>query len=378
MKIMTNIKRNVLLIFMIASLLLVFGCIEKLKPEKEYTISGIKIDSCFDSDGGLNYEEQGIITILLDINGKPLLKSYHEICFGSDSDYVIESYCDGNKVKVIKHKCPAGCDEGACITLEPSYCGDGVCDDNESYLTCPEDCELTSCGNGICEPELGENPDNCWEDCAPPTPPESYCGDGVCDEDENWAYCQEDCSVCGDGFCSKTETPENCLLDCHDECIDTDGGTDYYTRGKVVNRFFLFGKPNIFGETDECDKDYPNRLNELVCNQGYLMVVKYDCPGYCEDGACKGAVCGDGVCDNDETIDNCPEDCEKTGPSPYCGDGVCDENNGEQSINCQEDCSVCGDGFCSKTETPENCWDDCHERCIDWLVRFTCLVNQIC
>jgi hypothetical protein len=51
-------------------------------------------------------------------------------------------------------------------------CGNGVCDADESGITCPVDCEAGEyfrpispalCGNGICDPT--ESALNCREDC---------------------------------------------------------------------------------------------------------------------------------------------------------------------------------------------------------------------
>lgn len=47
--------------------------------------------------------------------------------------------------------------------------------------------------------------------------------------------------------------------------------------------------------------------------------------------------------------------------SPVCGNGVCEE--GETVENCPQDCQikydVCGNGICESAETPQNCPQDC-------------------
>ncbi len=57
-------------------------------------------------------------------------------------------------------------------------------------------------------------------------------------------------------------------------------------------------------------------------------------------------ICGDGICEGDEVY-YCPEDCNGYFPDPFCGDGSCDD--GETPENCPEDCEpielvngVCG------------------------------------
>lgn len=68
--------------------------------------------------------------------------------------------------------------------------------------------------------------------------------------------------------------------------------------------------------------------------------------------------CGDGTCQVDETLENCPQDCF------VCGDGVCTEP--ETIATCARDCVVCGDGLCNGDETAATCDDDC-TRCGDGL-----------
>ena len=65
-----------------------------------------------------------------------------------------------------------------------TYCGDGLCNGNETYATCPTDCQST-CGNGVCD--SGETHATCPSDCP------SVCGDGICDGGETSATCPVDC-----------------------------------------------------------------------------------------------------------------------------------------------------------------------------------------
>lgn len=99
-------------------------------------------------------------------------------------------------------------------------CGNGACEVGESNATCPEDCpapgcvstgcnggcgsmvdncgQLLSCGtcggssqcpqpNGVCEPDLGEDPLNCKFECP------VGCGDGICTPAER-LRCPSDCA----------------------------------------------------------------------------------------------------------------------------------------------------------------------------------------
>ena len=68
------------------------------------------------------------------------------------------------------------------------------------------------------------------------------------------------------------------------------------------------------------------------------MIRAGNCP---EDGGVQptdGGDCGNGVCDADESGQDCPEDCA------VCGDGLCTEPP-ENAESCPRDClAVCPDG----------------------------------
>jgi hypothetical protein len=85
-------------------------------------------------------------------------------------------------------------------------CGNGVCDDNESSSTCPEDCCV--CGDGLCDNADCSEKALCPEDCA-------VCGDGICDASETELTCAPDCcGTCGDGLCLCDENSQICPGDC--------------------------------------------------------------------------------------------------------------------------------------------------------------------
>ena len=167
------------------------------------------------------------------------------------------------------------------------YCGDGICDPDEDYITCPEDCDpIHYCGNGICDPD--ETWETCPEDCSKP----HYCGDGHCDEDEDIFTCPEDCGYpecypgdiqnvtcdtglpgicssgyryreCIDGYWSDWSTckalinpgdyPEDCDNGLDDDC---DGYTD--------------------SEDSDCWECTPGSLDNVSCDTGL--------PGICSSG----------------------------------------------------------------------------------------------
>ena len=97
--------------------------------------------------------------------------------------------------------CPSGevCTDGACTLPICPFCGDGICESDEDLCNCPVDC---GDGQSICK-------------CI------GFCGDGTCDVCENNESCPQDCPlscemgsiicpVCGDNTCNGDETGCNC------------------------------------------------------------------------------------------------------------------------------------------------------------------------
>jgi len=61
------------------------------------------------------------------------------------------------------YECVAVQEKRSCVVAP--VCGNGICEEGEDYINCPEDCPAPPvCGNGICEE--GETEENCPEDCA--------------------------------------------------------------------------------------------------------------------------------------------------------------------------------------------------------------------
>ena len=105
--------------------------------------------------------------------------------------------------------CPQDCEE--------MHCGNGICEPGkeETYKTCSADCKKPTdyCGDGICtQAELDAG--SCIADC----PVDNPCGNGKCEADffEDEDSCPADCFIpnCGDGVCSDVETHDNCPSDC--------------------------------------------------------------------------------------------------------------------------------------------------------------------
>lgn len=151
--------------------------------------------------------------------------------------------------------------EEAIFSKTLDFCNsDDVCDTTETYLTCPDDCPLDRedkiCidrDEGICDPDCLEGVD---PDC------KGECGNGVCNINENFASCPQDCRS---------------------------GGRDGYCDGEKDNKC----DPDCKGEQDP------------------------DCRSKCGDGVCFSCVdaVDPYVCEN---TGNCPEDCPKEEPPSPC------------------------------------------------------------
>lgn len=106
------------------------------------------------------------------------------------------------------------------------------------------------------------------------------------------------------------------------------------------------------------------RLKDTRCGDGVCDTLggenRDNCPRDCSTIK---PVCGDGICQSNETADSCPADCAGM-RGRYCGNGICDF--GEDHNNCPDDCpvlsAVCGDGRCEPGETAETCPSDCKHR----------------
>ena len=109
------------------------------------------------------------------------------------------------------------------------WCGDNICQSNETCGTCIKDCSCQSdkkcednkcvyyCGNN--QIDLGETCANCPQDikCSDAencinSVCETYCGNGICEFNEE-EICDDDCNWCGDGVCENSEI-NDCLSDC--------------------------------------------------------------------------------------------------------------------------------------------------------------------
>jgi len=302
-----------------------------------------------------------------------------------------------------------------CACVSSPFCNyDGVCNNNEQYWNCPQDC---TCGDGVCR---GENCCTCPEDCGSgdaenPCSENPYiascgdlthiCGDGICEywqgefcgtcaldcgscddcgdyrcfleNGESCQTCPADCHFgnpdmpcCGNGLCELSETPENCLCDCGgepDDCEDTPI-EEWPGNNPLAKWRIECGNGPRLNSGEQCERDY------------HCSIQFGGEPGdwACIDCACGLRCDGDGICDEPfEDMVSCPIDClvgsqvvhedlleallDAWGTAASEGE-ACIGDEGEPGtwvctcVPLQE----CGDGYCSRElEDSETCPEDC-------------------
>jgi hypothetical protein len=217
------------------------------QPQGEPEVS-VTEKSCEDSDGGKNYDKQGIVTI----TEKDLSEDYKEKCL--TSNYLREYYCkENNTLGYENHYCgdEYSCEDGRCIRCEPNCvgkdCGSDGCGSTCGSCSASEYCVSGKC---VCVPDCSGKecgPDGCGGNC------------GICASNYK----------CEEGICVKEEQKRL--------CVDSDGGMEYDVGGKVV---LSSGKEY----TDYCL--IGRILKEYYCKEGNLRYTYHFCEGGCGDGAC--------------------------------------------------------------------------------------------
>jgi PKD repeat protein len=96
-----------------------------------------------------------------------------------------------------------------------------------------------------------------------------------------------------------------------------------------------------------CDPCLPEGCN------GRCGLVDDGCGGPLDCGSCN--VCGNGVCQGDETPETCPQDCP-AGGDPVCNhDDVCQDDETIGCSDCWDEEPICGDGVVEEGETCSSC-----------------------
>jgi hypothetical protein len=288
----------------------------------------------------------------------------------NDANWYVNPGVAENCINNVDDDCDGLTDED-CV-----FCGNGVCDYNESYSTCALDCDPI-CGNGI--REAGEQCDkddfngltcqnyslpfgelectaNCMIDSSECYGP--VCGNDLCEQGETVHTCPQDCGgpVCG-----------NTIIEAGEECDDGNFG------GLTCQNPYGFDG-GILACSDDCEVITTGCFNDPVdpCGNGVIDAGE----------ACDGTLFGGQTCQSNgfdggslDCVDNCTYVSTAycfNNPDP-CGNGVidageaCDGGNfaGKTcqnpygfdggSLSCMDNCTYISTAYCFNF--PEPCGD---------------------
>ncbi|MBL9101063.1 MAG: DUF4215 domain-containing protein, partial [Myxococcales bacterium] len=247
-----------------------------------------------------------------------------------------------------------------------------ICEPDESYEVCPQDCYWHSEGAEVFGKPSLRSDAGPWPGMAPaPGEPYERVGNGVCELRENWRFSPDCARTCGDGTLADGEAL-TCLADvtlplaADDAICDRDSVCEFQDDPALAALLSAQGLrvpqetayncpldctpmgpdplPNIFvddyRDNDTCD---PHENHDLW---------PQDCATGCHDGCC--APGEDTSCPEDcgDSAIACPA-CTGDACTPHCGDGnkdpgePCDDGNADNTDACLDTCqpAACGDGF---------------------------------
>lgn len=237
--------------------------------------------------------------------------------------------CDAQSAACVA--CTPQCDGRECgddgCGGECGACGDSACVDGLCDIGCVPQCDGRVCGDDGCGGACGacDGDQLCDAEGACVAPPPA-CGDGQCGGGEDCSTCAEDCGgCCGDGQCG---AGENCVS-CAADCACPDGQRCAEERRACVAECVPQCDGRNCGD-DGCGGDCGQCDGAQACEAGVCVDV-------CQPD-CAGKVCGP---------DGCGGQCGECAAGSQCDDGAC------QAI-CQPDCvgKVCG---------PDGCGGQCGE-----------------
>ncbi len=245
-----------------------------------------------------------------------------------------------------------GCEAGANICVGPADCGNAKCEydaqHQEDACNCPEDCSTPDQFRAI------RNQDGTC--AAPPDDPSPAavcpCGNGTCEDHETYHSCPEDCDDPGTTTSTTDDSTTGSTTD------DTATDTDTDTSPPPCDDDPACG-PNETVETcpEQCNQCGDGVIyGDEACDNGTNDDAAYSPekpPGEpCAPGCVDVAFCGDGTTNApDETCDESGAQtptCEANCQLPSCGDGtinaaageVCDDSNNVDGDGCTADCKA--------------------------------------
>ncbi len=261
-------------------------------------------------------------------------------------DCLYEGFCGDGTCNGTEdyHKCPGDCHTDICDVLPDVGC----CMDNVAIWCMLGDLHMFSCehhpacgwnpeaGGYMCDTLGEEDPEGIYlMDCE--NYPAISCGDGKCNGEETWESCPDDCEApvegCGDGECDPGEGYATCPEDCYQSGCDKIGREGCCDNGLLkwceFNGLFLLN----------CTDDPSCGWSE---GDGYYWCGTDGSPEptglylqSCDD--VNAEFCGDDHCGPGENEFSCTEDCVEP-PQFECGNGKCEP--GEDDAVCPEDCQV--------------------------------------
>lgn len=310
---------------------------------------------------------------------------------------------DGSKYTSCNYtKCPSGCSydgkgcPSSCYSGTSGYCGDKICQSNETWSSCAGDCsgsQSGSCGGGTgltCPPNYtcvypsGPAYADMIGTCTMNTGGTGVCGDKVCNSNESMSTCFKDCAT--SGSCTPTAANENtsswsCSWSaCPNGCnMDTKGcPSTCMSAGDQCKNMTGWHYDSV---TKSCVKDGITCSNPSSCSacpsttggsiSSWCNWDNNGCPTGCQTGS-TGTCDWDKVCDSGETATSCWNDCGGGGgcraytSETSCKGASCTWYNHADGIHCDDAAHGTGGGtacnynkICDSGETTASCSSDC-------------------